>query len=404
MTEVFVPDVLIIGGGVVGFSIGIALIESKPGIKVIILEKESFLGAHASGRNSGVVHAGFYYSPNSLKAKFCSQGNLELKKLCKLNAIPLKEVGKIVVACNSDENMRLDELFAKGKANGVDLELLDKSKLNKLEPLARTYERFLWSPTTAISDPRLVLDALKSKFLKLRGELKLSNAVELVEADGQIVLKSGTIRPKYIVNAAGAHADRIAKKIGVATDYAMIPFMGVYRSTELDNLPLRTLVYPVPHPLNPFLGVHFTLTLNNKVKIGPTAIPIIGREQYSLLKGLSVDEFKETLKGVTALIKGDYHDFSKIVKSEWPKLINFLLVRESSLLVPDVIKVNNWKKNPPGIRSQLVNLADGKLEQDFLIKNYLNSTHILNAVSPGWTSAIPFGRWVAQGSVLPNLN
>lgn len=398
------PDILIIGGGVVGIAIGVALLESKPGLKVLISEKEQTLGEHASGRNSGVIHAGFYYSPDSLKAKFCRIGNSELRELCKKYSIPLRETGKVVVTANPNENTRLETLFARGVVNGVDLELLDESKLIKIEPLAKTFGRFLWSPTTAISDPKMVLEVLKVKFMKLGGKFRYGIELNLLLENGNISLDSIEINPKYIVNAAGAQADKIAKQIGLAKEYAMIPFIGVYRATSEKYLPLKTLVYPVPHPVNPFLGVHFTLTLDNKVKIGPTAIPIIGREQYSLFSGISFDDLKETTKGVLALIRGGSHDFSEIIKSEWPKLFENLLVRQSLNLVPSAIEVRNWQKKPPGIRSQLVNLSNGKLEEDFIVRNFLNSTHILNAVSPGWTSALPFGRWVAENYILPNLN
>ena len=179
--------------------------------------------------------------------------------------------------------------------------------------------------------------------------------------------------------------------------------MGVYRAVKSSTLPLTRLVYPVPHPVNPFLGVHFTLTLDGKVKIGPTAIPILGREQYSLFEGWSFADIGQAALATTALIRGEAHNFGEILKSELPKLREKSLVKESASLVPLALKVKGWQKKPPGIRSQLVNTKTGKLEQDFIVENFENSTHILNAVSPGWTSALPFGRWVAEEKVLPNL-
>jgi L-2-hydroxyglutarate oxidase LhgO len=183
----------------------------------------------------------------------------------------------------------------------------------------------------------------------------------------------------------------------------MLPFMGVYRATSEKYLPLRRLVYPVPHPINPFLGVHFTLTIDGEVKIGPTAIPIAGREQYSIIEGWSGSDIVQGLKGMKSLIAGNSHDFSTILKSEWPKIIQRLLVKESTLLVPSAKEVKGWYRKPPGIRAQLVHLPTGKLEQDFIVANEANATHVLNAVSPGWTSSIPFGRYVAEISVLPKL-
>ena len=394
-------DVLIVGAGIVGLSIGIALLQAEKGLKVLIVDKEPAAGEHASGRNSGVLHAGFYYSPDSLKAKFCREGNLELRNLCRENSIPIQECGKVVVSRNSEEDERLDLLHSRGLSNGVELELLEKTELSKFEPLAVTHQRFLWSPNTAISDPRSVTKAMVSKFEGLGGKLSYGQRIEFQRTQDGVSAKK--IRAKYVINSAGAQSDRLAKELGLAKRYAMVPFMGVYRAVSSDYLPLRRLVYPVPHPINPFLGVHFTLTLDGKVKIGPTAIPVIGREQYSLFEGWSLSDIGQAISATKALIQGKSHQFGEILKSELPKLRERSLVRESASLVPGAMSIRKWQKKPPGIRSQLVDIKTGKLEQDFIVQNFENSTHILNAVSPGWTSALPFGRWVAEKKVLPNL-
>lgn len=390
-------DVVIVGAGVVGLSIGIALLDARPNLKITALDKEAKLGVHASGRNSGVLHAGFYYSPDSLKAKFCRDGNQELRALCKEHRIPILETGKVVVARDADENSRLDMLLQRGLANGVQLELLSEGELARIEPLARTHERFLWSPNTAVSSPNSVIEALQKKFTSHGGKIALRSEVKIVRHGADYSVPG--MKSQLVINAAGAQADRLARKVGLAREYAMVPFMGVYRSTEAKNLPLNRLVYPVPHPINPFLGVHFTLTMDGRVKIGPTAIPILGREQYTPISGWSLADSIQSLKAATALIRGKGHDFSEIVKSELPKLREANLVKESISLVPDASKVTNWSKRPPGIRSQLVNLKTGKLEQDFIVEVAGNSVHVLNAVSPGWTSALPFGRWVASEKV-----
>jgi len=393
--------VLIIGAGIVGLSVGIALLQAKPSLKILVIDKEVGPGQHASGRNSGVLHAGFYYSPDSLKAKFCREGNAELRKLCIENEIPVLECGKVVVARNTEEDARLDLLYSRGITNGVELELHDATNLEKYEPLAKTHGRYLWSPKTAISDPRAVANAMVKRFEALGGRVSYSTKVQITESSGEVSVKG--FEAKYVINSAGAQSDRLARGLGMATEYAMVPFMGLYRSVEAKKLPLKRLVYPVPHPINPFLGVHFTLTLDGKVKIGPTAIPILGREQYSLASGWSLSDIGQAIVATNALIRGNAHSFSDILKSELPKLKQSLLVKESATLVPSARQIKEWKKKPPGIRSQLVNIKSGRLEQDFIVENFHNSTHILNAVSPGWTSAIPFGRWVATEKVLPKL-
>ena len=394
-------DVLIIGAGIVGLSIGMALLEARPSLKVLVVDKEIRPGQHASGRNSGVLHAGFYYSPDSLKAKFCREGNTELRKLCIESGIPVLACGKVVVAKNAEEDARLDLLYSRGIANGVDLEIHHAKNLEKHEPLAITYGRYLWSPKTAISDPRAVTSAMVKRFEGLGGRLSYGHKVQISESSGEVSVKG--FDAKYVINSAGAQSDRLARGLGMAKEYAMVPFMGIYRSVDSKKLPIKKLVYPVPHPINPFLGVHFTLTLDGKVKIGPTAIPILGREQYSLTSGWSLPDIGQALIATTALIRGRAHSLGEILKSELPKLRENSLVRESATLVPDASQIRTWAKRPPGIRSQLVNLKSGKLEQDFIVQNFRNSTHILNAVSPGWTSAIPFGRWVANEYVLNQI-
>ena len=389
-------DVLIVGAGVVGLSTGIALLQSRPSIKVIIADKEKDIGLHASGRNSGVIHAGFYYSPDSLKAKFCRDGNFELRKLAKKYGIPVKNVGKVVVARNEDEDSRLNILFETGITNGVELEIHPEEKLKEFEPLAITHNRFMWSPNTGISDSIAIVKAMRDEFLSLGGEIYFDSKVNLSESEGDIHDSSNLFTFKHVVNAAGAQADRISRSVGVGTDFAMLPFMGVYRATSEKNLPLQRLVYPVPHPINPFLGVHFTVTLEGHVKIGPTAIPLLGREQYSLFTGWSGSDITQALKGTKALAQGQVHNFAAILQSELPKLLLRNLVKEAALLVPKAIEVSDWQRKPPGIRSQLVHLPSGRLEQDFVVKQYLNSVHVLNAVSPGWTSSSPFGKWIVD--------
>ena len=389
-------DIAIIGAGVMGLATGIALLQERPSLKIVIADKENEIARHASGRNSGVLHAGFYYSPDSLKARFCRDGNRAIKQLARKYRIPVKEVGKVVVAKNSDENSRLETLFERGIKNGVELELLEQSKLSGFEPLAVTHERFLWSPSTAISDSKAIAKAMQDEFQGLGGKIYFRKRLKLKISNGEIVDHSGSFEAHHYVNAAGAQADRISRSVGVGNEYAMLPFMGVYRATEVKNLPLRRLVYPVPHPINPFLGVHFTLTVDNKVKIGPTAIPIAGREQYTLFEGWSGTDIAQAIRGIISLIRGDAHDFGAILKSEIPKFLESTLVDESTKLVPNASSVSAWHKKPPGIRAQLVHLPTGRLEQDFVVTSHLNSTHILNAVSPGWTSAIPFGAHVAS--------
>lgn len=395
-------DVIIAGAGIIGLAIARSLLSQDPRLKVLLVEKEMVLGEHASGRNSGVLHAGFYYSPESLKAKFCRDGNAEIRKLAEKHSISVRDVGKVVVARNSEELSRLEILFKRGQANGVQLEFLGAGDLANFEPLAKTHGAFLWSPTTGVSDPAKMIQALANEVLALGGKIRYGSAVE-VDSERTLSLNGETLSARHFVNATGSQSDRIAHKFNLGLEYSMIPFMGIYRSVKADQLPLQRLVYPVPHPLNPFLGVHFTLTSDYKVKIGPTAIPILGREQYGFAQGWTLSDIQSTLAGLTSMVRHSAHDLPALIRSEWPKVRTSMLVREAQQLVPSVAAVKGWKRRPPGIRSQLVHRSSGRLEQDFILVQGSNSTHILNAVSPGWTSSIPFGKFVSE-QVLSALN
>ncbi len=387
-------DIVIVGAGIIGLSVARALKTRQPSLKIVVCEKESSPGLHASSRNSGVLHAGFYYSPESMKAKFCRDGNRQLRDFIQKKNLPLLQIGKVVVTQSKEEEDRLVTLFNRGISNGVKLEFLASKDLKKFEPLAKTHENFLWSPTTAVSDPQSVLRALVDDLETIGVEIRCSSTITNF-SDQKAILNGTAISFKHLINSAGSQADRIAQAFDVGQEYSMLPFMGMYRYVKQVELPLQTLVYPVPHALNPFLGVHFTLTVDKLVKIGPTAIPIIGREQYKFQSKVELRDLKSTMTSSFALAKGASHSLVEIVRNEFLKYSSKHMVRESSKLVPVVSKVQGWKVKPPGIRAQLVNLNSGELVQDFLVEKGPNSTHILNAVSPGWTSALPFGDYIA---------
>jgi L-2-hydroxyglutarate oxidase LhgO len=387
-------DFIIAGAGIIGISTSLALLDLDPALKILIAEKEQTLGAHASGRNSGVLHAGFYYSPDSLKAQFCRDGNYQLRKLISRYNIPIRDIGKVVVARSAEDVEALKQLETRGISNGVKVSLLNADELSRYEPLATTKDVFLWSPTTAVSDPKLILNAMaedaraRGVIIRLGAPIKFEN--------GAIQIEGETLKYSHFINAVGAGSDRIAHQFGFANDYTMLPFMGLYRETSHDSIPISTLVYPAPHPINPFLGVHLTVTISGKVKIGPTAIPLLGREQYSLTKIPSFSDISDSLRGGYSLAKGKAHNLSRMISLEFPKFILANLVRDAATLVPMVSTVSRWKRREPGIRAQLVNLKSGELEQDFKIFGDSKSTHVLNVVSPGWTSAIPFGKHIAD--------
>jgi L-2-hydroxyglutarate oxidase len=391
-------DFAIIGGGIIGVAIGIALLERFPTKKIAIFEKEKTPGVHASGRNSGVIHAGFYYSPDSLKAKFCKDGNRELSKYCKENKVPFKNIGKVVVTKDQLEVDRLKVLFERGIQNGIDIDIYPSSKIKKFEPLANTYGNFIWSPTTSIADPKILISSLMDKYKAMGGYVFFESKSKLCSNNLAVSLyiNGKEVKTERIVNAAGGFAANLARDVGVGTEYVCLPFLGSYRKSDASNNKLQRLVYPVPNPDNPFLGVHTTNTIRNDLKIGPTAFPVIGKEQYRILNGFNSIEVIDFVRATWALLNSKTTNFFELANSELLKQFKGHLISSASYLSPEVNIDKTWSRYPAGIRSQIVNVKTKQLEMDYIVTNKENVTHILNAVSPGWTSSLPFGRWVVD--------
>ena len=388
-------DYLIIGGGIVGLSIGLELLKLQSKPSVLVVEKEIQFGVHASGRNSGVLHAGFYYSPDSLKAKFCLDGNYELKTLIKNHNLPILNCGKIVVAKGKEDLPRMHQLLERGLANGVNLLSYPASQIERFEPLAATHEEFLWSPDTSVSDPLAVGNLIKNLFLNAGGQIQFGSEIQLREGQN-IYLSGNAVDAEQIINASGTNAVHLAHQNDAGLQFEQLPVLGRYKVTSSNNLPLRTLVYPVPNPTNPFLGVHFTLTVSGAIKIGPTAIPIIGKEQYKFRDIPALQDFKSSGRAIKGLFSSSPINLLQLAITELPKISTKRLVSEAMELVPSVSKNIKWNSKSPGIRAQLVNMKNKSFEMDYVVEQNGKFTHILNAVSPGWTSAIPFAKYVVK--------
>jgi (S)-2-hydroxyglutarate dehydrogenase len=386
-------DIAIIGGGIVGLAIADEILRVHPGLVVEVHEKESALAQHASGRNSGVLHAGFYYSPDSMKARLTRVGNALLRDFCDERGIPVRNVGKVVVARSEEELPRLHDLHQRGVANGVELELIDESQLAELEPLARTAGRALWSPTTGSADPLKVVEELASRVRERGGRVLLGSSIKAA-GPGWLVTNRGHTRAGHVVNAAGLHADTVARWFGVGDEYRMLPFKGLYWYGNWPVGHLRRHVYPVPDPRNPFLGVHLTVASDGRAKIGPTAIPALSREAYGGLAGLDATEAFSIARTFPRFLTSPHHDARALVASEVPKYLHRRLVQEAAGLVPSVRPEDFRIKGRAGIRAQLFDIRANRLEMDFVVRPGPRSTHVLNAVSPGWTTAFAMAREV----------
>lgn len=386
--------VAIVGGGIVGLSIGLACLEKKLGT-VTIFEKETEPGLHASRRNSGVLHSGIYYDSDSLKARFSIEGNEELRRLCHNAGIPILESGKLILSQNYESEKFLTKLMERSVANGVNAERKPKRELSSIEPNAITYESFIHVKSTAVSDPVGVFEVLQRRFEELGGKWSLNNHVEKVENYESNSPCINGQRYSILINAAGGNSVSLAKSMGAGLNFYTTPFLGLYWGVNAIDLPLRMPIYPTPHPINPFLGVHLTPTIKGLTKIGPTAIPVLGIEQYSLFQGFNWHNLIESVSALSRIGMGSKHSLLKMIGSEVPKFARSFMVSEASKLHSTVGRVKGWKALPGGIRAQLVT-REGQLVQDFIVERKENVVHVLNAVSPGWTSAIPFGRWVVE--------
>ncbi len=396
-------DVAIIGGGVVGISIAKHLSEESD-LDICILEKEYHLAQHQSGRNSGVLHPGFNYPPGSLKARFATEGTKRLKSYARDNDIPLREFGVVVVAQNESEEQRLSELQSQATENGVATEIIDRSELREIEPYADGQAALHCPEAASIDSQKYVYTLAKdaeNNGVDFYYGYEVSNVTRI---QGGYVLESsnGTVDCEYLVNAAGLYADRIAHKLGIGTDRQVVPFRGEYYELIPQKREYcQTMIYPTPDPELPFLGVHYTRRTDDKVIVGPNAVLAFGREAYQNTD-FNLRELADTLS---------YKGFWRLMAS--PKMIGVAadelhksyrkekFVAASQRLVPTVQK-SDFRRSYSGIRAQLVS-DSGELIKDPIFETNDRSLHVLNAVSPGLTSSLPFGDHLAE-TVLESMD
>jgi (S)-2-hydroxyglutarate dehydrogenase len=387
-------DFLVIGGGVIGLNIARRLRRAFSGASVRLIEKEVDCGLHASGRNSGVLHAGFYYSSDSLKAKLTWKGNQLLTTYCEEKGIPLNRCGKLVVARDRTEHAGLDELLRRGRANGITLESISEKEAKEIEPRVKTLERALFSPATSTVDPALVMQAMKKDALE--EGVQLHCGVRYLSFKQQVATSGGTYDAGYVVNAAGLYADRIARDFGFADRYRILPFKGLYLYSTEPPGAIRTNIYPVPDLKNPFLGVHFTVAASGKTKIGPTAIPGLWREQYEGMTNFRLNEFLEVATRGVGLLASSNFDFKALAVREAAKYSKSKMVSLASDLAEGVKPEHYQSWGKPGIRAQLLDIKKRKLEMDFVLEGDKRSMHVLNAVSPAFTCSLPFSEYVCE--------
>lgn len=389
-------DVCVVGAGLIGLSVARALVEEHEGLSLLVLDKESGVARHQSGHNSGVVHSGLYYKPGSLKARLCTEGRRSMYRLCAEAGIPHVESGKLVIATDASELAALDELERRGRANGLSgLRRIGPGEIAEIEPAASGVAA-LHVPEAGVADFASVA-AHHAAWLEGMGA-RVVTGVEVASIDqgsGGVTVVAGERRfdARLVINCAGLHSDRVAAMAGLESKVRIIPFRGEYYRLRDEAAHLvRTLIYPVPDPRFPFLGVHFTRRFDGSVEVGPNAVLALGREQY---RGSKV-EWAE-LGSILS-----HPGFRRLAARHWVsgvrELINSrskrLYARQARRLVPD-LPGDSLVSGGSGVRAQAVDRA-GNLVDDFVIEQAGSTIHVLNAPSPGATASLAIGRYVAD--------
>ena len=384
----------IIGAGVIGLAVARELSLQKKK-KIIVCEKEERAGLHASGRNSGVLHAGIYYTAGSMKANTCIEGNRLMKSFCKSKGVLVRETGKVIVAKNSKELQTLHMLETRAKNNGVEVKLINATQLADIEPCAKTHQEALFSPQTAVVDPKVVMQALYDDCVQRGVKVLFNTPFHRFENENAIHAGNYSIQFEKLINCAGAYSDIIAHSRGLAEHLTLIPFKGIYAKLKKTSaLSVKGNIYPVPDVRNPFLGVHFTANPYGDVYIGPTAMPVFGREHYRLLRGLGVESFDILLKDALLFFKNS--SFRSVATSEPKKYIPYFFYRDAKELVKKLSYSDIEKTTKAGIRPQLVDWTKKELVMDFCMYHDAYTVHVLNAISPAFTSSLYFAKIIVD--------
>lgn len=392
-------DYIIIGSGIIGLTIAYTLKKSVPNAQILIIDKEENAATHASGRNSGVLHAGFYYTADSLKAKFTVAGNRTMKEYCHRKNIPINECGKLVVAQNEEELVQLNELEKRGKRNGANVRIIDEREASTIEPNIKTHKKALHSPDTASVDPKMVCHALKEDLMGVGVDFKF-NTKYVGHSDSTIQTNQGEFETKKIVNCAGLYADKVAQDFGFGRKYTMIPFKGLYLKYTKNRKDIKINIYPVPNLKNPFLGVHFTKTVTGEIKIGPTAIPAFWRENYVDMQNFNLGELMAVGFYEAKLFAFNAFSFRNLAMEEVRKYNKNYFIGLACKMVQQIDPEGFTEFTQPGIRAQLLDKKTLALVQDFVVEGDAKSTHVLNAVSPAFTCAFPFSEFVVKNHIL----
>ena len=391
-------DIVIIGGGIVGLSTAMKMSQKYPDLKIAVIEKEDDFALHQTGHNSGVIHAGIYYKPGSQKGNFCYAGSKELRKYCDFKGIEYELCGKLIVATNTKELEMLKELHSRGLANGVDgLRMIDKDEIKEIEPYASGLGA-LHSPNTGIVDYRLVAKSYAEDAGKQGVDLYTSCqfiGYKLINGKTYLNTTQGDFQTEWTINCGGLYADKIAGKMDVDSDTRIIPFRGEFYSiTPEKSSMIKGLIYPVPQPELPFLGVHFTKRVDGTIEAGPNAVLAFAREGYRKTDVNMID-LVEYLR-FSGFWRMSATHWKTGIGEQWRSLFKKVFAKSLQKLVPD-IKEEDLCNPSAGVRAQAVSFR-GEIVQDFKILPGPKSIHVLNAPSPAATASLIIGEEIAHNA------
>lgn len=390
-------DFVIVGAGIVGLTVANELLKRQPGARIAVLEKEVAPGLHASGRNSGVMHSGIYYGSDTLKARVCATGARRMIEFAKAEGIAVNQCGKVILATSNEQLPTVEKLLRNARENDIPAEKIDHQQLREIEPNAAMGPAAIYCPTTAVIDGPAVVKRLREQ-LEQRGVKFIFNChVEAPAGKAQLGTSQGTIHYGLLFNCAGAYADTVAKSYGLAGDYALVPFKGIYwKLSEKANPLVRANIYPVPDVSLPFLGVHLTRVIGGDVYVGPTAIPALGRENYGLLEGINLKEAAGIGLQLAEMYLRDENNFRKLAHNEIGKYSKMNFLAAARKLLPILNEEDMVPTRKAGIRPQLINTKTRKLEMDYIIESTEDSVHVLNAISPAFTSSFAFAELIVD--------
>jgi (S)-2-hydroxyglutarate dehydrogenase len=401
-------DIAILGGGMVGMALAYQLSERCPDVSITVIDKEPEIGLHSSGRNSGVLHAGIYYPPGTLKAQVCVQGARRLRAWCEAEGLPVLACGKVIAPQAAALDGQLELLLERGKANGAEVRLINELEFHQRVPDGRTATgRALWSPNTCVVKPKLVLQRLEQRLRDRGVRFVLGAKLGSINTNGrQLTLAqtgstSSHLSYDHLFNATGLQADRVARAFGVGEHYTLLPFKGLYWYLH-HQAPFHfsTNLYPVPDLNVPFLGVHVTPSPDGTVSLGPTAIPAWGRENYRGLDGIEPRMAVEFLGDLASQWWRNAGGFRRYAREQALHGLKPLFLKAAQALVPGLRSEHLIPSQKVGIRAQLYDRMSGTLVQDFLLAQGPASTHVLNAISPAFTASFALADLILDQSPL----